>query len=160
MTTKPAKTGAAKKSAAKVTATKTVSAHRTAATTQVPHRAAKTAKKAGGGRVPHAQERTGFLIDLFGGPTALADLLRVNKSQPSRWSRGQESPSPEKARHLLDLDHVMARATLVWGPDAAREWMVGSNALLDGARPIDVLRLRGSMEVIAALDAEDAGAFA
>lgn len=40
----------------------------------------------------------------------------------------------------------------------AIDWLYGSNSYLDGARPIDVLKIRGSADVIAALDA--AAAFA
>jgi uncharacterized protein (DUF2384 family) len=53
---------------------------------------------------------------------------------------------------ILDLDHVMARATLIWAPQVAIEWLQGSNSHLDGARPIDVLHDRGPNEVVQALD--------
>lgn len=89
----------------------------------------------------------------------MADLLAVSKSQPSRWRSGQEQPSPAKARELIDLDHVLARATLIWEPEVAIDWLIGSNAHLDGARPIDILRVRGSAEVLGALDAAAAGAY-
>jgi uncharacterized protein (DUF2384 family) len=104
--------------------------------------------------------RTGFLIDTLGSQAALARLLQVSTSQPSRWRAGEESPSPEHGRELLDLDHVMARATLLWSAKTALGWLIGANSFLEGARPIDVLRLRGSGEVIAALDAEMAGSYA
>jgi uncharacterized protein (DUF2384 family) len=53
----------------------------------------------------------------------------------------------------------MARATMLWTKDVAIEWLEGSNSHLDGARPIDVLKTRGSSEVIDALDAAQSGAF-
>ena len=99
------------------------------------------------------QLRTQFLIDTLGGGTRLAELLGVSKSQPTRWSKGQESPGPEASRNLLDLDHVVARASMLWAPDVVVIWLGSSNAFLEGARPIDVLRERGSREGTAALDA-------
>jgi uncharacterized protein (DUF2384 family) len=105
-------------------------------------------------------QRTEFVIEALGGVTAAAQLLGVSKSQPSRWRTGVEQPSPAKARELIDLDHVLARVLLVWTPDVAVDWLTGSNSYLDGARPIDVLRVRGSAEVLEALDAAASGAFA
>lgn len=107
-----------------------------------------------------APERTEFLIDALGSGAALAELLGVSRSQPTRWRKGDETPSPERARELIDLDHVMARARMLWEPDVALAWLVGANAFLAGARPVDVLRTRGSREVIEALDAELAGGYA
>jgi uncharacterized protein (DUF2384 family) len=104
--------------------------------------------------------RTEYLVSQFGGVTALADLLSVAKSQPSRWQRGEELPSPAKARELIDLDHITARARMLWEPEVVQDWLQGPNSYLDGARPIDVLRVRGSTEVLQALDAAASGAFA
>lgn len=106
-----------------------------------------------------ADKRTGFLVSAFGSSSALAAILGVSRSQPGKWSKGEETPSPESARLLLDLDHVMARAALIWPMSVAQEWMVGSNSYLEGARPVDVLKTRGSTEVIEALDAAMAGSF-
>lgn len=106
-----------------------------------------------------AAKRTALAVEALGSATKLAVLLDVNRSQPSRWLSGAEQPSPAKARELIDLDHVLARAVLVWEPDVARDWLTSSNGYLDGARPIDVLRTRGSREVLEALDAAMQGAF-
>jgi uncharacterized protein (DUF2384 family) len=110
-------------------------------------------------RLPLAMERTEFLIDAVGSGSTLADLLGVSRSQPTRWRTGKESPSPQIARELVDLDHVMARASMLFTQPVALDWLNSSNTYLDGARPIDVLKTRGSAEVIAALDAAMAGAF-
>lgn len=110
-------------------------------------------------RLPLAMERTEFLIDAVGGGSTLADLLGVSRSQPTRWRTGKESPSPQIARELVDLDHVMARASMLFTQPVALDWLSSANSYLDGARPIDVLKTRGSAEVIASLDAAMAGAF-
>lgn len=110
-------------------------------------------------RLRLAMQRTEFLIDALGSGSALADVLGVSRSQPTRWRTGKESPSPQVARELVDLDHVMARASMLFTQPVALDWLTSSNSYLDGARPIDVLKTRGSAEVIAALDAALAGAF-
>lgn len=38
--------------------------------------------------------------------------------------------------------------------DAAHTWLESPNSFLEGARPLDVLRLRGPAPVLEALDAE------
>lgn len=107
-----------------------------------------------------SQERTQFLIDTVGGVTKLARTLGVSPSQPSRWRTGAESPSPEIAAKLLDLDHVIALAVQTWHPEVVMDWMTTANGFLDGAQPIDVLLQRGSSEVIDALKATLSGAYA
>lgn len=111
-------------------------------------------------RLTQAQERTEFLIENLGGGTNLASLLKVSKSQPTQWRKGTESPSPDVARTLVDLDHVVARASLLWDGESVRTWLTSSNVFLDGATPLDVLQVRGSRDVIDALDAEQAGSYA
>ncbi|MGH7918513.1 MAG: antitoxin Xre/MbcA/ParS toxin-binding domain-containing protein, partial [Candidatus Dormibacteraceae bacterium] len=108
---------------------------------------------------PLVRERADFLVQLIGG-AELARWLRVSRSQPTRWRTGAEQPSVEAARELVDLDHVMTRALMLWTPRVATDWFTSANAYLDGARPIDVLRIRGSAEVIDALDAVTSGAYA
>jgi uncharacterized protein (DUF2384 family) len=96
------------------------------------------------------------MADIFGG-TRLAELVGVHRSQPSRWIKGTERPGPAAAPILIDLEHVVARARLVWGETAAATWLESANSYLDGARPLDVLRLSGPSSVLEALDAETWG---
>ena len=70
---------------------------------------------------------------------------------------GEERPGPTAAPLLIDLEHVIARARLVWGQAAATTWLHSANSYLDGARPIDVLQLSGAAPVLEALDAETWG---
>lgn len=106
---------------------------------------------------PLVRERAAFLVEVLGG-AELARWLGVSRSQPTRWRQGVEQPGPQAARELVDLDHVMARALMVFAAPVAIDWLTSSNGYLDGARPVDVLRLRGSADVIAALDAAESGA--
>jgi uncharacterized protein (DUF2384 family) len=104
------------------------------------------------GSVPQVIQRTDFLIESLGSGAELARLLGVNRSQPAQWRSGKENPGPVTAQRLVDLDHVVAKALLIWPPKAAIDWLESSNSYLDGARPIDVLRLRGSADVVRALE--------
>lgn len=113
----------------------------------------------GGAPVPVFPFRTEVLIEQVGSLTEVAVLLGVDKSQPTRWRKGEAVPSPEKARLLTDLEHVFSRAALIFEPDVVRDWMTGPNAFLEGARPIDVLRTRGVTRVLDALDAAEQVAF-
>lgn len=108
--------------------------------------------------LPLADDRAGFLIDMFGGAAQLARILGVSRSQPSRWQRGQELPSSVVAQQLLDLDHVAAKAMMIWSKDVAVQWLTSSNRALDGARPVDVIVARGSSDVIEELDSIQQGA--
>lgn len=107
-----------------------------------------------------AAERTEFLARTLGGITAVARLLDVSASQPSRWRQGKEQPSQVVAQRLLDLDHVVARLALLWDESLIEPWLVSPNAHLSGATPIDVLRAAGARDVLDAIDAELQGAFA
>jgi uncharacterized protein (DUF2384 family) len=102
---------------------------------------------------PLAIVRVDYLVETLGG-AQLAAFVGVNRSQPSRWAKGENLPSPGVAPMLIDLEHVLARARLVWGAAAARTWLESANSYLEGARPIDVLRMSGPAPVLEALDAE------
>ncbi|MBZ4521877.1 DUF2384 domain-containing protein [Mycobacterium avium subsp. hominissuis] len=105
---------------------------------------------------PLAASRVRYLVDVLGS-AQLAAWVRVNRSQRSRWMTGEERPGPVAAPLLIDLEHVIARARLVWGETAAVTWLVSANNYLDGARPLDVLQLSGPAPVLEALDAETWG---
>lgn len=99
------------------------------------------------------------LIELLGN-NLLADLLSVNRSQPSMWKNGKEKLSVENQRKVSDLDHVMNRLLIELYPDQAVQWMQGSNPHLNFGRPIDALIVNGPSKVLDAIDALASGSYA
>ena len=94
------------------------------------------------------------------GTNAAARLLGADRAQVSRWNPGTESIGSEMGRRIVDLHDVLTRILRVYGREAAAMWLVGSEPLLGGARPIDVLVLEGAALVIRAIDGIAEGAYA
>ncbi len=89
----------------------------------------------------------------------LAELLGVSPAQVSRWQRGQ-GIDPVNADRVDLLEHVMAGLLRIYSIEAAERWLVGMNPHLGDRRPIDAIRAGHSRELLDAIAAERAGAFA
>ncbi len=94
------------------------------------------------------------------GTNAAGRLLGADRAQVSRWSKGTEKISSEMGRRIIDLHDVLTRILRVYSHEAVAMWLVGSEPLLGGARPIDVLVTEGAAPVIRAIDGIEQGAFA
>lgn len=94
------------------------------------------------------------------GTNATARVLGVDRAMVSRWSSGTEPIGVEMGRRVVDLHDILTRILRVYGPEAAAMWLVGSEPLLGGARPIDVLVMEGASPVIRAIDGITQGAYA
>jgi uncharacterized protein (DUF2384 family) len=94
------------------------------------------------------------------GTNAAARLLSADRAQVSRWSAGKETISAEMGRRIVDLHDVLTRILRVYSRGAASLWLAGSEPLLGGARPIDVLVTEGASAVIRAIDGIAQGAYA
>jgi uncharacterized protein (DUF2384 family) len=93
------------------------------------------------------------------GTNAAARVLGVDRAQVSRWG-GTEAIGAEMGRRIVDLHDILTRILRVFEPEAAAMWLVGSEPLLGGARPIDVLVLEGAAPVVRAIDGIMQGAYA
>jgi uncharacterized protein (DUF2384 family) len=94
------------------------------------------------------------------GTNAAARLLGADRAQVSRWMSGKEAIGSEMGRRIVDLHDVLTRILRVYNPEVAGMWLVGSEPLLGGARPIDVLAMEGAAPVVRAIDGIAAGAHA
>jgi uncharacterized protein (DUF2384 family) len=94
------------------------------------------------------------------GSNAAARLLGADRAQVSRWMSGKEAIGAEMGRRIVDLHDILTRILRVYGREAAAMWLVGSEPLLGGARPIDVLVTEGAAPVIRAIDGIAQGAYA
>lgn len=99
------------------------------------------------------------VVDVLGN-NVVADLLGIARSQPSRWKSGQEQPSADSRKRIVDLDYILDRLLLELYPDQIGMWLTSPNPHLNGSAPVDMLKLRGAAGVLPAIDALAAGAFA
>jgi uncharacterized protein (DUF2384 family) len=94
------------------------------------------------------------------GTNSAARLLGADRAQVSRWTARTEAIGHEMGRRIVDLHDVLTRIMRVYGRNAAAMWLVGSEPLLGGARPIDVLVTEGAAPVVRAIDGIAQGAYA
>jgi uncharacterized protein (DUF2384 family) len=94
------------------------------------------------------------------GSNAAARFLGADRSQVSRWRAGSESVSAEMARRIVDLHDILTRVLRLYSREAAALWLTGSEPLLGGARPMDVLAMEGAAPVVRALEGIAQGVFA
>jgi uncharacterized protein (DUF2384 family) len=94
------------------------------------------------------------------GASAAARMLGADRAQVARWNSGKEAIGSEMGRRIVNLHDVLTRILLVYSREAAAMWLVGSEPLLGGARPIDLLVMEGAAPVVRAIDGIVAGAYA
>jgi uncharacterized protein (DUF2384 family) len=94
------------------------------------------------------------------GTNSAARLLGADRAQVSRWAARTESIGHEMGRRIIDLHDVLTRILRVYGREAAAMWLVGSEPLLGGARPIDVLVTEGAAPAVRVIDGIAEGAYA
>jgi len=96
----------------------------------------------------------------LGSQARVARLLGVSPSRVSRWLRTDEQPDTGNIRKLQNAEFVLARLYTVYRQETALKWLEGVNAHLRHRRPVDVLGDGRVAEVLAAIEAEETGAYA
>jgi hypothetical protein len=92
----------------------------------------------------------------FRSAARVADMLGVSRSQVTRWLRGA-GIDPVNAEKV---DLVWSSLLRIYPADAARSWLFGVNPRLGDRRPIDLIRAGRAEELMRAIRAERADAFA
>src|SRR6188508_2867141 len=95
----------------------------------------------------------------FRSAAQLADLLGVDRSQVLRWLRGA-GIDPINAEKVDLLELVWANLLRLYERDAALAWLEGFNPHLGDRRPVDLIRLGRTEELMRAIRAERSDAFA
>lgn len=87
-------------------------------------------------------------------------LLGVDRSAVTHWIQDNREISATMRARILEVHDVLTRVHQVFNPTLAARWLVGHEPFLGGARPIDVMGVRGAAPVIDALDAISSGGYA
>jgi len=95
----------------------------------------------------------------FRSAAQLADMLGVSRSQITRWLRGA-GMDPLNAEKVDLLELVWSNLLRLYEREAAFAWIFGLNPLLGDRRPIDLIRLGRTEELMRAIRAERADTFA
>ncbi len=107
-----------------------------------------------------AQLKLEALTRDLGSQAAVARTLGVSPSRVSRWLRSGEQPDAEHQARLDGLEFVLSRLQRRYRLETARKWLLGTNAFLGERRPIDLVADGRIAEVIAAIQADEADAYA
>jgi uncharacterized protein (DUF2384 family) len=91
--------------------------------------------------------------------SALADLIGVSRSQVTRWLGGA-GIDPLNAEKIDLLELVWSNLLRLYDAETARAWLLGLNPHLGDRRPIDVIRAGRIEDLMRAIRAERADAFA
>jgi hypothetical protein len=104
-------------------------------------------------------DRLDQITRVLGSDAAVAAALDVSRAQPRRWREGQ-TPDPGNRDRIIGLDTVIALLSGYLEESSIPKWLSGVNAHLGNRRPISLLREGRVADVIGAIEAEKAGAFA
>ena len=95
----------------------------------------------------------------FRSQAALAEILGVSRSRVTRWLKGA-GIDPLNAEKVDLLELVWSSLLRLYDPDAALSWLFGVNPSLGDRRPVDLIRLGRTEELMRAIRAERSDSFA
>jgi len=88
----------------------------------------------------------------------LANIVGVGERQVQHWAAGSSKPAMNTRERLIDLFYVVDQLEEVYRPEGVEIWIHSRNKVLDGARPIDLLRRGEFGPVIDAVESLTHGA--
>ena len=100
------------------------------------------------------------LTDQFGNQSKVAELLDVDKSAMTRWLTKGQRPDPENEEQIAALRLIVLQLLRIYQPETAMKWLLGINAHLRNARPVDLIRKGHIADVLSAIQQDSAGSYA
>lgn len=106
-----------------------------------------------------ARQKLATLVADMGSQAQVARALDVDRSRVSRWLADEE-PDRENLIKLEAVEFVLSRLQMTYQRQTALKWLLGFNAHLGNARPIDLLAKGRVADVLHAIEADETGAYA
>lgn len=89
----------------------------------------------------------------------IANIVAVSPATVSRWSSGKATPDLRTQTVIAELRYVVDRLADFYTPDETRLWLHTKHPMLHGERAIDLVNGGRTEEVLAIIEALDAGAY-
>ena len=89
----------------------------------------------------------------------IANIVAVSAATVSRWSNGKATPDLHTQTVMAELRYVVDRLADLYTPDETRIWLHAKHPLLNGERAIDLINSGRTEDVLAVIEALDAGAY-
>ena len=89
----------------------------------------------------------------------IANIVAVSTATVSRWSSGKAMPDLRTQTVIAELRYVVDRLAEFYTPDEARLWLHALHPMLGNERAIDLINRGRTEEVLAVIEALDAGAY-
>jgi transcriptional regulator with XRE-family HTH domain len=89
----------------------------------------------------------------------IANIVAVSPATVSRWSSGKASPDLRTQTVIAELRYVVDRLSDFYTPDETRLWLHTSHPMLNGDRAIDLINAGRTEDVLAVIEALEAGAY-
>lgn len=90
----------------------------------------------------------------------VAGILGVDPAQISRWRSGRQAPDPVNGDRLAALSVVVELLSRWLEPEVIASWIQSRNAHLQDRSPSFMIRHGRLAQILAAIEAERAGAYA
>ncbi len=89
----------------------------------------------------------------------IANIVAVSPATVSRWSNGKATPDLRTQTVIAELRYVVDRLADFYTADETRLWLHAKHPMLKGERAIDLINSDRTEEVLAVIEALDAGAY-
>jgi transcriptional regulator with XRE-family HTH domain len=89
----------------------------------------------------------------------IANIVEVSPATVSRWLSGKATPGLRTQTVIAELRYVVDRLSDFYTPDETRLWLHAKHQMLKGERAIDLINSGRTEDVLAVIDALDAGAY-